>query len=64
MQQALENLPDSELDFKILANTEVMDDSDIEKKEEHDQYDSCTPEDRLMCHILDSMELNKKRKRK
>jgi hypothetical protein len=48
----------------MLASTEVLDDDDVEKHEETDQYDSCTPEDRLMCQILDSMELSKKRKRK
>lgn len=64
LQQALENLPDSELDSKILANTDVLDESDVEKPEESDKYDGCTPEDRLMCQILDSMELNKKKKRK
>ena len=48
----------------MLANTDVLDDSDSEKQDEKDQYDSCTPEDRLMCRILDSMELGKKRKRR
>ena len=64
LQRALEELPDSEIDSHILATTEVMDESDVEKNEERDVFDSCTPEDRLMCQILDSMELNKKRRRK
>ncbi|XP_065225202.1 mediator of RNA polymerase II transcription subunit 7-like [Planococcus citri] len=64
LQHALENLPDSEVDSRILATTDIMDESDAEKPEEVDKYDSCTPEDRLMCQILDSMELNRKRKRK
>jgi hypothetical protein len=57
LQQTLENLPDSELDTKLLVDTSKID--QLEKKHSDEPIvDKCIPKDKLMCHLIDTMNTN------
>lgn len=57
LQQTLENLPDTELDTKLMVDTSKID--QLEKKyADEPKIDRCVPKDKLMCHLIDTMNTN------
>ncbi|KAL1459209.1 hypothetical protein WDU94_011216 [Cyamophila willieti] len=56
LNQAIENLPDTDLDSKLLINTQDFDNDDSKAKEDA-CIDGVNPYDRLMCDLIDSMPL-------
>lgn len=57
LQQTLENLPDTELDTKLMIDTSKID--QLEKKNaDEPKVDKCVPKDKLMCQLIDSMNTN------
>lgn len=57
LQQTLENLPDTELDTKLMIDTSNID--LLEKKNaDEPKIDKCVPKDKLMCQLIDSMNTN------
>lgn len=57
LQQTLENLPDTELDSKLMIDTSKID--QMEKKNvDEPKVDKCVPKDKLMCHLIDAMNTN------
>lgn len=54
LQQTLENLPDTELDTKLMVDTSKIDQL-VKKNADEPKADKCVPKDKLMCHIIDTM---------
>lgn len=57
LNQAIESLPETDLDSKLLINTQDQDSSDSNRKDDA-SVDGVNPYDRLMCEIVDNMPLN------
>jgi len=56
LQQTLENLPDSELETKLIDTSKI---DQLEKKNaDEPKVDKCVPKDKLMCHLIDTMNTN------
>ncbi|XP_015378747.1 PREDICTED: mediator of RNA polymerase II transcription subunit 7 [Diuraphis noxia] len=57
LQQTLENLPDTELDSKLMVDTSKIDRLE-QKNADEPRADKCVPKDKLMCHLIDTMNTN------
>lgn len=56
LNQAIENLPDTDLDSKLLINTDDFNSNDSNRKDDA-SVDGVNPYDRLMCELVDNMPL-------